>query len=163
MLQAVPAIVTIEEADGTGTPSACMLDGAPEGGYVCDAAPLIGMDALIRVDRDGFDSALRAAAILTNQIQPLDVHLSVEGGPTGTWSACVAAGEFDSCAVVCEAQMLGCVVTSCATDQPEWPIATVETFSSLECTDLRESLASSCEEQLPLTPHVASLRCCCSD
>ncbi|PRQ03938.1 hypothetical protein [Enhygromyxa salina] len=165
MLQAVAAIVTIEADDGTGSPIACELDDAPEGGYVCDAAQLPGPSATLRVDRDGFDGAVRVAEILPNQIQALDVHLVVEGGPTGAWSACVGAAEFDSCAVVCEQQQLGCAVTSCPTDQPQWPVATLETFSSVECADplesLLESLASSCES-MPLSPDVASLRCCCS-
>lgn len=161
MLQSVPAIVTIAASDGASPAVACMLDGAPEGGYVCDAEPLAGADALIRVDRDGFESTVRNPEILPYQIQPLDVHLAVEGGPTGEWSACVGAGDFDSCAALCEAQMLSCAVTSCASDQVEAPIATFETFASLECADALEAQASSCDELLPVSPDVVSLRCCC--
>lgn len=166
MLQSIPAIVTIEASDGSGPALACELDGAPEGGYVCDAGLLAGIYATIRVDKDGFEGTVRNPEILTNQIHELDVHLSVEGGPTGVWSACVAPGEFDSCAALCEGQMTSCAVTSCATEQVEWPIATLETFTSLECVDPLEALveapASSCDELLPVNPDVLSLRCCCA-
>src|SRR5690606_33385157 len=59
MLQDLAAIVTIE-VDGI-TASPCELDGAPEGGYVCDAGWLpADSTATIRVEKDGFDTAVRA-------------------------------------------------------------------------------------------------------
>jgi hypothetical protein len=162
MLQTVPAIVTIEATDSPGTPIACVLDGAAEGGYVCDADQILGVNATIRVDKDGFDSAVRSAEVLANQIQDLEVHLSVEGGPTGVWSECVGVGEFESCAAVCDNQMLACAVTSCATEQPQWPVATLETFASPECLDTLEVPASGCGDPLPLAEAVVSMRCCCA-
>jgi hypothetical protein len=54
------------------------------------------------------------------------------------------------------------VVTSCATGQEEWPLATFETFADAECTMLVESVALACENELPIAGTVAALRCCCA-
>src|SRR5690606_22161727 len=135
MLQDLPAIVTIE-LDGV-TASPCELDGAAEGGYLCDAGVLAAdSSATIRVDKDGFDSAVRHPVVVFNQIVPLEVHLAVEGGPTGSWSACTAVGEFETCADLCATVQSSCVVTSCATEDPEWPVASYQTFTDAECTML---------------------------
>ena len=160
MLQDLPAIVTIE-LDGV-TATACELDGAPEGGYVCDASGLPA-DALatIRVDKDGFDTAYRNPVVVYYQIVPLEIHMAVEGGPTGSWSACVAAGDFETCADLCASVQGSCAVTSCATEDPQWPIASYQTFADAECTTQIEDLAQACESPLPVAGTIAALRCCC--
>jgi hypothetical protein len=161
MVQDVPAIVTIE-LDGI-TPSTCELDDAPEGGYVCDAGVLPdGGIATIYVEKDGFEIATRHPQVLFNQIAPLDVHLMAAGAPTGVWSGCQAAGGFGSCADLCESFQNSCLVTSCATDEPEWPIATLQTYADAECTVLLENLTSTCEEPLPGADTVVALKCCCA-
>lgn len=160
MLQAVAAIVTIE-APGAN-PVACLLDAAPEGGYVCDAEPLPGAIATIRVAKDGFELAVRNPQIVAFNIPPLDVHLSVEGGSSGSWSACVTLDEgFESCAELCAAEALVCAVTACATEQAEWPLASLQTFTGPDCGELLESLATSCGEPVPSPGLAGSLRCCC--
>jgi hypothetical protein len=157
----VPAIVTIE-LDGI-TPSSCELDDAVEGGYVCDAGVLPdGGTATIYVEKDGFDMAVRHPQVLFNQIAPLEVHLAVEGGPTGVWSECHSAGGFGSCADLCETFVSSCLATACATDDPEWPIATYQTFADAECTTLVESVPAACETPLPAEGTVPGMRCCCT-
>jgi len=159
MLQDVAAIVTIEA--GGGQPAPCALDDAPEGGYVCDAEGLPGATATIRVNKDGFDGAVRNPPIASFQIVPLEVHLSGEGGPTGSWSGCAAVGEFASCAELCAAEDGVCAVTACATGQDEWPVATFEGSIGPDCAEPLEWVAASCEAPLPLAG-LESLRCCCS-
>lgn len=160
MLQDVAAIVTIETAGLPAEP--CVLDDAPEGGYLCDAEDLPGTVATIRVEKDGFDSAVRNPEIQAYAITPLEVHLAAWGGPTGTWSACTAAGEFQTCAELCAAEQLGCAVTSCATESVDSPIATFETFTGPNCDLVLESLAAACDQSLPLAGQAESLRCCCA-
>ena len=158
MLQDVSAVVTLE-VDGF-SPSTCALDPV-EGGYVCDATGSAnGSPALIRVERDGFELASRLAEVVWFQIVPFEVHLAVAGGPTGTWSPCTPVGSFATCDEVCASVTSSCAVTSCATDQPQWPIATTETFADAECLARIESLADACETPLPVAGPVA-LRCCC--
>lgn len=158
MLEPIPAVVTIEVDQ---EPVACELDGDPEGGYVCDASPLGSTWAMIRVDRSGFETATRTPDIDPNQITDLEVHLVVEGGPAGVWSACLDAANVASCDVVCEAEMSSCAVTSCETSNVEWPIATMQTFADLECAVELDSLASRCDE-LPVSQDTVAVRCCCA-
>lgn len=161
MLQDLPAVVTID-LDGV-TSSPCELDEAAEGGYVCDAGSLqVNSVATVSVEKDGFISAVRHPTVTFHQIVPLEVHLAVEGGPTGVWSPCVVAGELETCADLCAAFESSCAVTSCATDQEEWPIATYETFADADCTMPIESLAQACESSLSLDGTVGSLHCCCA-
>lgn len=95
-------------------------------------------------------------------IEALDVHLIVEGGPPGTRSACVPAGMFETCGDVCTHEMRACAVSSCATGQAEWPVASFEVYEASECATALESIAGTCDE--PLTSEgVGSLRCCCVD
>ena len=160
MLQAVPAIVTIA-SDGVSS-SACELD-PPDGGYVCDAGGMqSGSLATIEIERDGFEMAVRHPEVPFNQIIALDVHLAVAGGPTGEWSPCAIAGDFASCEDLCATFVGSCQVTSCATDQPEWPLATYETFTDAECGAPVESVALACDGELPAAGVVGSLRCCCA-
>lgn len=159
MLESIPAIVTIEIDQD---PMTCELDGDPGGGYVCDASDEMSAQATIRVDRNGFETAIRHPEISVNQISALDVHLAVEGGATGVWSACTAAAGVVSCDVVCEAQMSTCAVASCDTGQPEFPIATVQTFDDLECLVAVDDLAPACDV-LPIMEAVKAIRCCCAD
>ncbi|MFO7561887.1 MAG: hypothetical protein R6X02_04545 [Enhygromyxa sp.] len=160
MLQDLSAIVTIE-IDGI-TPTPCELD-LDQGGYVCDAGELpADSSASVWIEKDGFEGALRRPMVVFNQIIPLEVHLAVEGGPSGSWSSCAAAGEFETCAELCASFEDSCLVTSCATEQEDWPIATYETYSDADCTTPLESLALGCESSLPVTGTVASLRCCCA-
>jgi hypothetical protein len=161
MLQDLSAVVTID-LDGL-TPSPCELDGAAEGGYLCDAGVLpAGASATILIEKDGFDSAVRHPQVVFGSITPLEVHLAIEGGPPGVWSACHPAGDFGSCTDLCATFGGSCVVTSCATGQEEWPLATFETFADAECTMLVESVALACENELPIAGTVAGLRCCCA-
>ncbi len=161
MRKEVPAIVTIE-LDGI-SPAACELDGDAAGGYLCDADELQnGSLATIMVERDGFDMAIRHPEVPFNQIIPLEVHLAVEGGPTGSWSPCTVAGEFETCDDLCGTFAGTCAVTSCATDDPEWPLASMQTFLDSECVEQVESLASACEEPLLGAAVTAGLRCCCA-
>lgn len=157
LLQEVPAVVTIER---DAVQYECPLDAAPEGGYVCDATAMPAGPVTIMIERDGFDAAVRHPELVPESIVPLDVHLSPAGGPTGTWSGCVAADAFLTCGDVCSNEMLACVVASCATGQDEWPIATLATFSDAECVVGSESFASTCNDSLPVAPAPA-LRCCC--
>jgi hypothetical protein len=152
----VAAVVTIER---DAVPYDCPLD--PDvGGYVCDAT---GMDAgtvHLMIERDGFDMATRNPELVFGAIAPLDVHLSPAGGPTGSWSSCVAVGAFETCGDVCSNEMQACAVASCATGQEEFPIGTLASFTDAECLVGYENLASTCDDLLPAVNAVA-LRCCC--
>lgn len=160
MLQDVAGVVTIDL--GGPTPLACELDDV-EGGYVCDADSLASHSiATITVDKDGFASAVRHPQVPFNQIVPLEVHLAVEGGPTGVWSECQAIGEFGTCEQLCGALQSSCAAASCATADPEWPVASYETFADPECTTPIDSVVASCESELPLTGSSVALRCCCA-
>lgn len=158
LLQGVPAVVTIER---DAVQHECPLDGAAEGGYVCDATAMPAGTVTITVERDGFDVAVRHPELVPYSIVALDVHLSPGGGATGVWSGCVAADAFLTCGDVCSHEMLGCAVVSCATGQEEWPIATLATFGDLECVVGVENVASTCGDPLPVGTAMA-LRCCCA-
>jgi hypothetical protein len=159
MLQDVPAIVTIE-IDGM-TPETCELDGALEGGYLCDASslPASGI-ATVVVEKDGFAGAVRHPQLSYGQIIALDVHLAIEGGPTGVWSDCQPAGQFTNCVELCGVVEGSCAVTSCATSNPESPIATYESFADAECITPAQQGAIACEDNLPFSD--AAQRCCCA-
>ena len=161
MLVDVPAVVTIEENQVL---QECPLDDV-DGGYLCDADALAGTFATIKVERDGFDPAVRNPEIETNQLVELDVHLNFEGGSTGTWSACVAAGEFETCDALCGNEMLVCTVADCDTEDLEWPLATRQDFAAEDCLDEPiESFAEACDVTLPeVGGTVASVRCCCAE
>lgn len=156
LLMDVPAVVTVERG---GPPEVCPLD-ENLGGYVCDATA-VASTVTITVERDGFDPAVRNPVITPEQIVDFDVHLSPTGGPTGMWSGCVAAGQFQTCGDVCTDQMLECVVASCGVDNPEAPIATVQTFQDGECMVPLDGYVTTCNEALPIAAG-PSLRCCCT-
>ena len=153
----VPAVVTVERE---AVQYECPLDPGPDGGYVCDATAQPAGPVTITIQRDGFDMAVRHPELVPYSIVPLDVHLAPAGGPTGTWSSCVAAGAFLTCGDVCTNEMLGCVVASCATDQAEFPIASLATFSDAECLVSAENLTPTCSDALPAAPALA-MKCCC--
>lgn len=161
MLVDVPAVVTIEENQVL---EECPLDDI-DGGYLCDADSLSGTFATIKVERDGFDPAVRNPEIDTNQLVELDVHLNFEGGATGSWSACAPAGDFDTCDALCGNEMLVCTVADCATEDLEWPVATRQDFAAEDCLDEPiESFAEACDVTLPEAGGtVASVRCCCAE
>ena len=154
LLQDVPAIVTLEVE---GEPLPCPVDPV-EGGYLCDTSEAPGPFGQLSVARDGFALATRMPE-LPNTLVPLDVHLYVEGGPSGIWSECVPAAAFSSCTEVCEAQMLGCAPASCATQDPLEPVATLLAWSDAACVEPLGAAASSCEDALP--PGEGSVQCCC--
>jgi hypothetical protein len=157
MLIDVPAIVTLD-VDGVSA-NGCPSD-TIEGGYLCDASELqAGGLATIRVERDGFDTAVRQPEVPFGQIVDLDVHLAVEGGPQGIWSDCSPAAEFESCDALCTANFMDiCLLTSCATDQPESPLGTFETYLDADCLQL-EQTDLSCDATSG--PGAVSVRCCC--
>jgi hypothetical protein len=157
LLQDVPAVVTVER---DAVQYECPLDPASEGGYICDATALPAGPVTLTIERDGFDVAVRHPDLVPEVIVPIDIHLSPAGGPTGTWSACVPADGFLTCGDVCSNEMLACAVVSCATQQEEFPIATLATFGDAECVVGSENIASNCSEALPVAPAIA-LRCCC--
>jgi hypothetical protein len=161
MLAPVQAIVTLEPG---GQPVQCPPD-ADVGGYLCDINGIPGATVLLRVDRDGFETALREPAIVQNPAESIEVHLSPEGGPTGTWSECSAVDTHASCADVCAAEGRVCSATSCATGDGSWPVATLESFAAAGCSGAPlEAAAAACGDALPVGGSGAeSLRCCCVD
>jgi hypothetical protein len=156
LLLDVPAVVTL---DLDGTPEPCPYDDVG-GGYVCDATGFNGGPLTLMVERDGFDTAIRHPYFYAGVIEEVLVHLSPLGGPTGVWSACLPAGAFATCGDVCVDQMGMCVPASCATADPESPIATLETYLDAECGTAIENQATTCDTPLPIAP-AGSLRCCC--
>ena len=156
LLQDVPAIVTVER---DAMQYDCPIDEG--GGYVCDATAQPFGPVTITVEHDGFDTAVRHPELVPEQIPSLEVHLSPAGGPTGTWSDCVAASAFFTCGDVCSNQMLECVVASCGTGQEEYPIATLASFSDGECEAPLENLVPTCSEPISVAPAEA-IRCCCA-
>jgi hypothetical protein len=82
MLQDVQAVVTMV-AEGGNEAVPCPADTLQAGGYLCDTGPLFAAGGVsIWVERDGFEPAQRDAVIQALTVQVLEVHLSVEGGPT---------------------------------------------------------------------------------
>lgn len=162
MLQDVPAIVTLD-VDGPSAlacPPADAQTGA--GGYLCDADELDhGSVATILVERDGFEPATRTLEVPFNQIVAVDVHLAVEGGPSGSLSACTPAGAFESCAELCEASTSSCLVTACVGTLPDAPIVSFETYADAECLEPLAGEALTCASALPDSGSVVSVRCCC--
>jgi hypothetical protein len=157
-LHDVPAVVTVEVEQ---MPKGCPAD-AVDGGYLCDTSEIGDDSVTINVKHDGFDPAVRHPMISPGQLVPLDVHLAAAGGPAGTWSDCVAAGSVEDCHEVCQLAEGQCVAASCATDDPEWPLATHETFDDADCASTPlDSLAAACGEPLPAETDVVALRCCC--
>ncbi|MGH1347764.1 MAG: hypothetical protein ACRBN8_39785 [Nannocystales bacterium] len=163
MLQDVQAVVTMV-AEGEEEAIPCPADTLVAGGYLCDTSPLFTADEVtIWVERDGFEPAQRAASIEALTLQLLEVHLSVEGGPTGVWSDCTSLDTFASCADVCAAAEMVCVPASCAVGEDSDALATSWAFGALDCTD--EGLLAptqSCNEELPEPSMDAqAVRCCC--
>ncbi len=161
LLQDVPAIVTIDGPDLD--PAQCFLDPLDEGGYLCDTDELPGPTTTVYIERDGFEPTTRELELPSSLID-VEVHLSPEGGPTGTWSECVASDAFVTCEDVCTQAGLPCAPASCATEDPLSPIASSQAFATLECVDApTSSLVLSCEAGLPAADELnVGLRCCCA-
>lgn len=170
MLQDVPAIVTVEVAaeaedvvaeDVVAEP--CAVDEVL-GGYVCDTSVFVAEMATVRVERDGFEPASRLLSITPAAVEPVEVHLVVEGGVSGVWSACGAAAAFDTCDAMCAAQALVCTPAPCASEDATLPVATLETFAGPDCLGPPQAVAVACVDDLTALPRgVLSLRCCCAD
>ncbi|MBV1861301.1 MAG: hypothetical protein KUG77_22980 [Nannocystaceae bacterium] len=163
MLQDVQAVVTmLVEGDEETVP--CPADTLEAGGYLCDTGPLSPADAVtIWVERDGFEPAQRAASIEPLTIQPLEVHLSIEGGPTGIWSDCTSLDTFATCADVCAAGEMVCVPASCVVEEDSDALATARVFGELDCTGEGQLAATqSCNDEFPEPDmEVQAVRCCC--
>ena len=69
------AIVTL---DVNSTPVLCPPDD-DDGGYLCDISDLSSDTALVRVERDGFETKLAQPAIEQGVIQSIDVELEPAG------------------------------------------------------------------------------------
>ena len=163
MLQAVQAVVTMV-AEGEDEAVPCPADPLEAGGYLCDTGPLSAADEVtIWVERDGFEPAQRAAVIEPLTLQTLEVHLSVEGGPTGLWSDCTSLDTFATCADVCAAGEMVCAPASCAVGEDSDALATSRVFGELECSDEGQFTATqACNAELPEPDMEAqAVRCCC--
>ena len=162
LTQDVTAVVTVE-GDGV-VPEACELDGDPSGGYVCDAGEVVGSTVTIRVEREGFEAAVRMPEIQPGQIFPLVVHLNIEGFVPGSWSMCAPIGTFETCYDMCNNELRVCQAGGCETGDPDWPIATAAYYAKPDCSDLKpvETPVLLCEDELPLEPgEINAIACCC--
>lgn len=163
MLQDVQAVVTMV-AEGEEEAVPCPADTLDAGGYLCDTEPLSSVDEVtIRVERDGFEPAQRVASIEGLTVQLLEVHLSVEGGPTGFWSDCTSLEAFATCADVCAAGEMVCIPASCAIDEDTDALATSRVFADLDCSeDGQLTETQSCNAELPQPDEeFQAVRCCC--
>ncbi len=163
MLQDVQAVVTMV-AEGEEDALPCPADPSEAGGYLCETSPLFPADEVtIWVERDGFEPAQRVASIEGLTVQLLEVHLSIEGGPTGFWSDCTSLDTFATCADVCAAGELVCIPASCAVDEDSDALATSRVFADLEFTvDGQLAATQSCNAELPEPdPELQAVRCCC--
>lgn len=163
MLQDVQAVVTML-AEGAEEAVPCPADTLQAGGYLCDTSPLSTADEVtIWVERDGFEPAQRDATIEPLTLQSLEVHLSIEGGPTGVWSDCTSLDLFATCADVCAAGEMVCAPASCAVGEDSDALATSRVFGDLECGGDGEFAATqSCNAELPEPDmDVQAVRCCC--
>jgi hypothetical protein len=156
----VSAVVSYE-ANGV-VPETCMLD--EQGGYLCDVGDFPGPTVTIRVERSGFEPAVRQVEIQPYQVLPLDVHLLPEGAGFGAWSECAEVSLHESCATVCETFVLGsCYVAGCETNDPQDPNATMQTFSDADCSTVPlENVVDVCEQDLPEPGQTVAVRCCCT-
>jgi len=163
MLQDVQAVVTMV-AEGEDDAAPCPADTLEAGGYLCDTGPLFPADEVtIWVERDGFEPAQRSASVDALTLQVLDVHLSIEGGPTGLWSDCTSLDTFATCADVCAAGEMVCVPASCAVSEDSDALATSRVFGDLDCgQDGQLAATQSCNAELPEPDaEVQAVRCCC--
>lgn len=163
MLQDVQAVVTMV-ADGEDEAVPCPADTLEAGGYLCDTGPLSAANEVtIWVERDGFEPAQRDAVIEALTLQSLEVHLSIEGGPTGLWSDCTSLDTFATCADVCAAGEMVCAPASCAVGEDSDALATSRVFGDLECSDDGQFAATqACNAELPEPDmEVQAVRCCC--
>lgn len=163
MLQDVQAVVTMV-AEGMEDAVPCAADTLAAGGYLCDTGPLSPADEVtIRVERDGFEPAERDALIEAQTLEELEVHLSIEGGPTGLWSDCTLLDMFATCADICATADMACAPASCAVGEDSDALATARIFGDLDCVEGGElAEVQSCNAELPeATAEAAAVRCCC--
>lgn len=163
MLEPVSAVVTIEvDPDPDVAPIPCTFD-PMDGGYLCGTEALPTSEVRIVVERDGFDPAARTVDWVPDTIVPLDVHLMIEGGTGGTWSTCVGLDVLEDCATVCQSDAQSCSPANCLTGDEADPLATVELFSSADCSDAPLARAAmACQPwELDAPPEAVAARCCC--
>jgi hypothetical protein len=155
----VSAVVSVEPAD-VAMPTSCSLDA--QGGYFCNTIDLAASDLIVRVERDGFEPEARALQRPYGYVDTLDAHLVPVGGPLGVWSACVGSDAYANCDEVCGAETKTCLATSCATEDPNEPIATELGYEGLECAGVPSRVeAQACSSSHPAA-FTDSVRCCCS-
>jgi hypothetical protein len=153
----VDAVVTVEEA---ADPQSCAPD-AMDGGYLCDTEDFAGAMAVVRVERDGFEPAMRTVEVVAGSIETLNVELLPEGGGAGQWSECVVATDFESCAAACDSTQLVCAPASCSTGSEDEPVATAVVFESPDCMgEPSQSVVAGCDEPNP-TDAMSWVQCCC--
>ncbi len=158
----VAAVVTVEaEAEGGGPAQTCPPDPGSEGGYLCDTLSLGAAMVVVRVERDGFESVARSESRPIGYVDSLAIHLVPLGGPLGTWSACVLPDAFANCDEVCAAETKTCKPTSCASGDPNEPIATVLGYEGSECLDPPSRVEAQACSSGPPAAFTDSLRCCC--
>ena len=160
MLQDVQANVTLEVG---ATQLLCPPD-EDDGGYLCDIDDLNTDTALVRVELDGFETALVQPDIEQDIIQSIDVHLEPIGGPVGVWSSCVLVDVFTNCDEVCTDQGADCAPAACESNAGASTVASMESFDNQDCSGSpQSSQAGSCSDQLPTSGGSSdSLRCCCT-
>lgn len=160
MLQSVQAIVTIN-VDMMQVQ--CPPDD-DDGGYLCDISSVDENTVLVRVELDGFETALQEPTIEQDVIQSIDVHLVPLGGALGIWSACTLVDLYESCTELCAAQGDDCSPVACDSSGGASQVVTMESFATQDCSgDPLESQAQSCSLSLPLNGGSdEAIRCCCS-
>lgn len=158
----VPAVVTIEDAEAGAAPQSCPADTGSEGGYLCDTLTLAASNLIVRVERDGFEPVALAKSRPFGYVDTHAVHLVPIGGPLGVWSACVLRDAFANCDEVCAAEATTCTPTSCATGDPNEPIATVLGYEGSECVDPPSRIEAQACSSGPPAAFTDSLRCCCA-
>ncbi|MCA9697382.1 MAG: hypothetical protein KC431_07645 [Myxococcales bacterium] len=155
----VSAVVSVEEP--AEDPQACGPGGDSLDSYYCDTLNLSASELVVRVERDGYEPVAAIVERPNGYVDVLDVHLVPVGGPVGVWSACVLRDDYPDCDEVCGAEGLVCIETSCATDDPDKPIATVVGFESTDCSGEPSRIeAQACTSAQPAA-FTDSLRCCC--
>jgi len=161
LLVDVSAVVTIE-AQGGDAPTGCPPATDGEGGYLCDTLALVASTVVVRVERDGFEPIAHEQNRPQGYVDTLEVELVPVGGPLGTWSDCVLRDAFANCDEVCGAQSLTCLPTSCASDDPDVPIATVLGFEGSACVEPASRVEAQACASGPPAAFTDSLRCCCA-
>ncbi|MFV8753279.1 hypothetical protein ACNOYE_22245 [Nannocystaceae bacterium ST9] len=157
----VAAVVSVE-AQGGGTPTSCPAELGIEGGYLCDTTTLGASTVIVRVERDGFEPYAIETASPIGYVDSIAAHLVPVGGPLGTWSACLLRDAYANCDEVCAAEAKTCVATSCASEDPSEPIATVLGYEGTQCAGAPSRVEAQACSSGPPAAFTDSLRCCCA-